>query len=268
MLLRRAGLGVLVVLLCSGHSALAEDVHWSLSTSINYSSGDYGTGQDTALLYIPFTLGVAPTDRLRLSLTIPYIEQDSQTVVVTSGGVAVRKGKERELATSPRSVTRSESGVGDVLLKGQYVLLEEKAIIPEVSPYLKVKFPTADEDRGLGTGEFDETLGIDVSKSLFERLVAYLTLAYTFVGSPPGESFADSFGWSVGAAYLLTNTLTVFSFLDGATAISPGQADPLEIRFGAEYRLTKAWKFTGSVGKGLSDGSPDFDLSAGVAFRF
>ena len=30
-------------------------------------------------------------------------------MVVTSGGVAVRKSKERELAPSPRNVTRSES---------------------------------------------------------------------------------------------------------------------------------------------------------------
>jgi len=70
-----------------------------------------------------------------------------------------------------------------------------------VTPYFKVKFPTADKDRGLGTGEFDETLGVDVSKRLIDALFGFLTLSYTFIGDPPGADFRNSFGWSVGAAY-------------------------------------------------------------------
>ena len=114
-------------------------------------------------------------------------------------------------------------------------------LVPEVSPYLKIKFPTADADKGLGTGEFDETLGVDFTKTFFERLVGYLTLAYTFRSSRCSR---------------------------GRRAIAPGEADPLEIVFGAEYRLTKALKLTGSVGKGLSDGSPDWEITGGFTVRF
>jgi Putative MetA-pathway of phenol degradation len=258
----------MVLLLTSPAPALAEDPWWSISALVDYSVGDYGTGKDTALLYIPFTLRVSPFDRLTLSGTIPYIRQDTQTVVVTGGGVAVRKKEQRQLATAPSSVTRTESGLGDILFKGQYILLKEEDLVPEISPYLKIKFPTADDSRGLGTGEFDETVGVDVSKTFFERLVGYVTLAYTFVGSPSGEDLHDSFFWSIGAAYLVTQPLSVFTFLEGATAISPGEADPLEILFGAEYKLTKALKLTGSVGKGLSDGSPDYEITGGFTVRF
>lgn len=257
-----------VLMLMSAAPALAEDAAWSISGLVDYSVGDYGTGKDTTLLYVPFTLGVAPLERFTVSLTVPYIRQTTQTVFLTGGGVAVRKEKALELRTARESVTRTESGLGDVLLKGQYVLLAEQRASPEISPYLKIKFPTADEDRGLGTGEFDETLGVDLTKTFFERLVAYLTLAYTFIGSPPGTELHNSFGWSVGAAYLVAKPFTVFAFLDGATAISSGQEDPLELRVGADYRLTKALKLTGSVGAGLSNGSPDYDLSAGFSVRF
>jgi hypothetical protein len=258
----------MVLLLTSTAPALAEGPWWSISGLVDYSVGDYGTGKDTTLLYIPFTLGVSPFDWLTLSGTIPYIWQDTQTVVVTGGGVAVRKKKERLLPTAASSVTHTESGLGDVLVKGQYVLLEEQALLPEIRPYLKIKFPTADESRGLGTGEFDETVGVDFSKTFFDRLVGYVTLAYTFVGSPPGEDLRDSFGWSLGAAYGITEPLSVFTFLEGATAISPGEADPLEILFGAEYKLTKELKLTGSVGRGLSNGSPDYEISGGFTVRF
>ena len=136
--------------------------------------------------------------------------------MITGGGVAVRKNKQSQLGTATQNqVTSTESGLGDVLLKGQYVLLEEK-VLPEVAPYLKIKFPTADSGRGLGTGEFDETVGVDLSKTLFPRFVSYVTLAYTVIGSPAGTSLDNSFGWSVGAAYLVARPFSVFAFLDCA----------------------------------------------------
>src|SRR5712691_2795165 len=151
-----------LLLACLSPAAAEDEPRWSLSSSVNYSVGDYGTGKDTTLIYVPFTLGVKPIDRFSLSLTIPYIRQTSQTVVITGGGVAVRKDKQRQLATATRNqVTSTEDGLGDVLLKGQYVLLEEKSVLPEIGPYLKIKFPTADKSRGLGTGEYDETVGVD-----------------------------------------------------------------------------------------------------------
>src|SRR6266446_2697411 len=258
-----------LLLACVSSAAAEDEPLWSLSSSVNYSVGDYGTGKDTTFIYAPFTLGVKPIDGFTLSLTIPYVYQTGQTVVITGGGVAVRKDKQRQLKTATQNqVTSTEHGLGDVLLKGQYVLVEEGSVVPEISPYLKIKFPTADQSKGLGTGEFDETIGVDLSKALFPRFVGYLTLAYTFVGSPPGTKFDDSFGWSVGAAYQVARPFSVFAFLDGSTAISPGQADPLEVRVGADVRLTQALKLFGSVSRGLSDGSADWGVSAGLVVRF
>jgi hypothetical protein len=267
---RRVLIAALLLLATGTGSALAADEpRWSLSTSFNYSVGDYGTGEDTELIYVPLTLGVRPIDRLTVSLTIPYIRQTTETVVVTGGGVAVRKDKKQLLATSARGdVTSTEDGLGDILLKGQYVILEETAILPEISPYLKIKFPTADDSRGLGTGEFDETIGVDLSKTLFPNFVAYLALAYTFIGSPAGSDFDNSFGWSVGGAYQVARGFNVFAFLDGATAIASGQDDPLELRVGVDYRFTQPLKAFLAITRGISDGSADWSVSAGLNLRF
>ena len=266
--MRHRGLvmGVALVLLGAA-PALAEDEPWvKFSTSVNYSVGDYGTNKDTTIVYVPFTLGVRPLDRFWLSLTVPFIYQDTQNVVLTGGGVASRKEQKGKLAQPARSTT--ESGLGDVLLKASIVVAEERDLIPEITPYLKIKFPTADVDRGLGTGEFDETLGVDVSKRLFDALFGYLTLSYTFIGDPPGSDLRNSFGWSLGAAYTILVSLTVFAFLDGATAISPGQDDPLAARVGAEFKLTKALRLTGAVARGFTDGAADWEVAAGLALGF
>lgn len=255
-----------VVMFLSVTPALAEDPRWLLSTSVNYSVGDYGTDKDTTIVYVPFTLGVSPIDRLWLTVTVPFLYQDTQNVVLTGGGVASRKKEKGRLAQPASSTT--EEGLGDVLLKISYVVVEERGLVPEITPYFKIKFPTADEDRGLGTGEFDETFGVDLAKRLVDGLFGYVGLAYTFIGSPPGSDLKNSFGWSVGAAYAVIPPLSVFAFLDGATAITSGQDDPLEVRVGAEYRLTKVLKLTGAVTRGLSNGSPDWGVSVGLGARF
>jgi Putative MetA-pathway of phenol degradation len=238
---------------------------WHLSTSFNYLKGDYGTGEDTEIIYVPFTFGIR-LDRFKLGLTVPYLRQSSQNVVLTGGGVAK---KEKQAATAASTTeSRTEDGLGDILLRASFIVLKEQPLLPEIEPYLKIKFPTADEDRGLGTGEFDETIGVDLSKTFLDRLGVYVTLAYTFIGSPPGEDFNNSFGWSIGAAYAVARPFSVFAFLDGSTAIAPGQDNPLELRVGAEFRIIKALKLTGSFMKGLSDGSADWGASAGLALRF
>src|SRR5437667_1160660 len=233
-----------VVMLLSVTPAVAEDPRWLLSTSVNYSVGDYGTDKDTTIVYVPFTLGVSPIDRLWLTVTVPFLYQDSQNVVLTGGGVASRKKEKGKLAQPATSTT--EEGLGDVLLKASYVLVEDRGPIPEIAPYVKIKFPTADEHRGLGTGEFDETVGVDLSKRLVDGLFGYLSLAYTFIGSPAGSDLRDAFGWSVGAAYAVSQPFSVFAFLDGATAIAPGQENPLELGVGAEFKLPGALKLTGA----------------------
>ena len=267
----RTGVLAVGLVLLAITPARAEEEHpwWALSTSFNYSVGDYGTGKDTTLIYVPFTLGVTPLERLTVSLTVPYIRQTSQTVVVTGGGVAVKQQEKGKLHTAAESsVTRTEDGLGDLLLKGSFIVLPEQSVLPEIAPYLKIKFPTADEDRGLGTGKFDETLGIDLSKRFFDRWFGYVSVAYTFIGSPAGEDLRNTFGWSVGAAYAILQPLSVFAFVDGNTAIAHGQADPVELRVGAEYKLFKALKLTGSVTRGLTDGAADWGASAGLALWF
>jgi Putative MetA-pathway of phenol degradation len=252
--------------LAENEPAVTEDEYrWHLSTSFNYLKGDYGTDEDTEIMYVPFTFGVR-LDRFRLNLTVPYVRQTTQNIVLTGGGVAAKKNRASPSTTTTES--RTEDGLGDILLRASYIVLKERPLLPEIEPYLKIKFPTADEDRGLGTGEFDETIGVDFSKTILDRLAVYLTLAYTFIGSPSGEDFDNSFGWSIGAAYAVTPPFSIFAFLDGSTAIAPDQDNPLELRVGAEYRIIKALKLTGSVMKGLSDGSADWGVSAGLALRF
>src|SRR5213594_2100602 len=120
----RAFLITLVAMIVGVTPVFAEDdPRWLLSTSVNYSVGDYGTGKDTTIVYVPFTLGVSPIDRLWLNITVPFIYQSNQNVVLTGGGVASRQKEKGKLAKPASSAT--EEGIGDVLAKASFVVLRE-----------------------------------------------------------------------------------------------------------------------------------------------
>ena len=83
--MRHFVMGVALILLGAVPVLAQDEPRVSLSTSVNYSVGDYGTGKDTTIVYVPFTLGVRPFDRFWLNLTVPFLYQNGQNVVTTGG---------------------------------------------------------------------------------------------------------------------------------------------------------------------------------------
>ena len=68
---RAAWMGLALVLLAAVPASAQDGPRFSLSSSFNYSKGDYGTSEDTEIIYVPFTFGVK-LDRFGLRLTVPY----------------------------------------------------------------------------------------------------------------------------------------------------------------------------------------------------
>lgn len=236
-----------------------------LSALPEYSEGKYGTGHTTQILDVPFRGDWSATDRLELSLTIPYVWMRGRGDITIVGGRAV--ARRRGGARRPGQVTTAD-GLGDILAEVDYTLLEEKDLVPDLTPFVEIKFPTADASHGLGTGEFDEKIGGFVTKKVAERWTTHVDLSYTFVGSPPRTSLRNFFEWSVGVSYDVTNSLKLSGYLDGATAVSRGQQDPLDLRLVGEYKLTKVIQLTAGASAGLSHASPDFAVLAGIELRF
>jgi len=96
--------------------ALADD-GLTATTGVDYSKGDYGTGVDTEILIVPFSLRYKSGD-LRFSATIPWLRIDGSSAIVGdgSGGVVIDPN-------APRTV---RSGFGDVNLGVAYTIPEER----------------------------------------------------------------------------------------------------------------------------------------------
>ena len=162
----------------------------------------------------------------------------------------------------------TESGLGDIVLRGRYYLIEEQDLIPLVAVTGRIKFPTADEGRGLGTGEFDEGFGVELSKTLFADWIAYLDGGYTLIGDPTGLDLNNQWYFDVGAGYYITDNLLASVFYEEFRALREGNSNPRDFLFSLFLKATSAWRLTTSVLVGVSDGAPDYEFTGGLSYRF
>ncbi len=245
-------------------AAEAKELGLTLSGTPEYTEGKYGTRHTTDILYVPFVVDWSVTDRFDLSLTLPYLREHGRDIIATIGGGVVRTPLGRHASTGR---ARTEEGLGDMLLEAGYVLLEEKGLRPEVRGFAEIKFPTADSRRGLGTGAFDETMGLGLEKT-FAKWTTSVEVRYVFVGSPHRTSLDNSVGWSAEVAYDATPWLRLSSRLEGATAVVRHEPDPLDLRIVAKVKVSDRVKLKAGAIKGLSNGSPNFGMLAGFEVSF
>lgn len=221
---------------------------FKLGAGLDYSSGDYGDAQDTEILYLP----VSATYKQGLwtaKVTVPWVRIKGPGTVIGAGdgGVVVGDGS---------SEVNTESGLGDIWASLAYSV----EAVPEDWFYMdaigKVKLPTADDDEGLGTGEFDYTLQLDFFKPL-GALTPMATVAYKIKGDPDGIDLDSVFYLSAGADYRLNDTINYGATLDYQEAATDTSDDALEVFGYLGYRVSEDWLLTFYGYGGLSDGSPD-----------
>jgi Putative MetA-pathway of phenol degradation len=273
------GLRFVVLLSCimvwgSASPAAAQRKDWKISGSVTYERGDFGTGTETTTVYIPTVLK-RYFDKGDVSLVVPYLHIEGSGAVVTVDGVPQRSKKEPKgtgasgTGSTTAATTVSNGGIGDVLLKGSYYLLEATAQPLDLAAVAKIKFPTASHSRNLGTGKFDEGFGAEASKRILKDWTLFSDVYYTILGTPAGaDTFRNQFTFDIGAGYQIISPLNLSLFFEQKTAIVAGTSAPRDVNLNAEYQLTHEFRLFGTALAGLSDGSSDYGLTAGVSLRF
>src|SRR5262245_26203098 len=97
---RRAGW---LLTLCAATAALPAVAHaegWSFSSGVDYSSGDYGTGQDTKIWIAPFNV-TFEGERWRVGATATYVSVEGAPGVVPGATGAIGSGSPLSGVTNP-----------------------------------------------------------------------------------------------------------------------------------------------------------------------
>ena len=236
---------------------------WKMSAMASYDTGKYGTSDRTSSFYIPLTLK-RYFDTGNASVTIPYLRQSSTGQVLRVGGNPMRVNKQRTTVSSGSS----ESGLGDIILRGGYPLLEEGPGSFDLALAGRIKLPTADEKKGLGTGEFDEGAGLEFAKEVAPQLTLLADGYYTLIGKPSGADFKNQLSLDIGFFSPLDGKLGLTVLYETSNAIVSGNPGPRDLSATLDYKAPDGNHYFGGLLLGLSDGSPDIGISAGLSRRF
>lgn len=240
-----------------GMDAGAQDTGADLrfSTGVEYSTGEYGGADDIEEIYVPLTFR-AGFDRLGLRITVPWLSVTApEDTLITDPGAEPLPGS---------GATVTESGLGDVIgaltLYDLYVSDSGDFVIDATG---KIKFGTADEVKGLGTGENDYTLQVDAYR-FFDRFSLQGSAGYRLRGDPPGVDLNDVFLASLGGAWLASADTLVGMYFDYRESSISGTDDIQELSGFASFRLGRAWRMEFYAFTGLTDSSSDF--GGGILF--
>ncbi len=250
---------------------LADD-QFSMTTGFDYSTGKYGNAVSTNITYVPL-IAQYETDDLTLKLTVPYISVTGPGGVVRGFGRVVsptsmnggapalgRPGRGGGMTTTTTATTTtattSNSGLGDVVASAAYTAYSDNALILDIVG--KIKFGTADANKGLGTGENDYSFQLDGYYTLPGKTTLFATAGYKIVGAPPGITVNNVPYGMIGASQKVSDSTSVglmLSVVKSATAVSSDQRDVTAF---ASRKLSKNWKLQANLLKGFADGSPDY----------
>lgn len=246
--------------LCAGMllacAAQAQEGPLTLGAGLHYSSGDYGTGSTTRITSLAATARY-DSGPWTYRATVPYLRVDGDTSVIPGVG-RVRGGA---------GSSSTESGLGDIVLGATYAAYYDAASTFGVDLTGKVKLPTADENKGLGTGEADFVFLVDFYRT-FDRVTGFAGIGYHILGDAPGLPLDNVWSANLGASYKLDERDSAGVSLDGRERAAPGSARQRELTGFFTRKLDRFWKAQAYALIGLADGSPDwgFGLSAARPF--
>lgn len=243
--------------------AWAEDGRWIFSTGVDYSTGDYGEAEDTTIVTVPLAAGYV-AERWSATLTVPLVRIDGPGTIVPggvggSGPLGGLLGGDAANKVPPLNGV-SEVGLGDVSL--------EVSATPYVSAggtqfslTGRVRAPTADAGRSLGTGEAAVAVSAGVREPIAARSAIYGSVGYELAFGGGSGVIAG-----VGAeSYVSERTLAGVTF-EFAQASSEVRRDAAQAGAYLGFDLSKDTRLVAYGAAGLSETSPD--VQAGLRLTF
>jgi hypothetical protein len=241
-------LGGLVLLAGVATAEQGKDPRLSISAGAEYTTGTYGGDADIEDFYVPLKASV-DLKRFSFHLTVPYL-----SVRAPEGTVITGPGGEPIPGTGD---IVTNSGIGDVIASVTVLdVIHNRRLGFAMDLTGKIKFGTADVDKGLGTGENDFTVKADFLK-FADRVTWIGSLGYKFRGQPPGASLDDALLASVGGIYKFngdTRGGVFFDYRESSIGADPAQ----ELSVFLSNRISADWRLQGFVFKGFTDSGADW----------
>ena len=236
-------------------AALAEG-SFTVKTGFDYTSGNYGTDTRTEITAIPF-IGSYETGNWTFKASIPYVR------ITGSDNVVAGVGAVRQTATT----VRTDSGMGDLTTSATYSFMLDPKSQFGIDVTGKVKWGTADSDRGLGTGENDFWILVDPYTRI-GNVTWFGGIGYGMLGSSDALPLKDVVSANAGLSYKLDPQASVGAMLDYRSRSTDTGFAQREVTGFYTRKLGGGYKLQAYATKGFADGSPDWGAGLNVAYSY
>lgn len=228
-----------------------------------YSKGDYGQGADTSILYFPLSY-TRHLGHWNLQLSVPRLEiSGAGNVLVNVGGL----GRD-DVGLLQEDVSQTQRGMGDTLISATYQLPALSENAPFIDLGFEVKLPTADENKGLGTGAHDYGLQMDLYQQ-WGKTTLFATLGHRFRGTSSLYSdMEDSTFVSLGFTRPLAQRWSGGLIYDFREAASSNSGETHELLPYVSWALSSQWTLMGYAVKGFTQDSADRAVGLQVNYRW
>jgi hypothetical protein len=230
----------------------------SVAVGLEYSSGDYGTVNTTDTWTIPLDLSYTKDD-LYFGVNTSYISANSSgNVIISSSSMHTRM-----LTTTTTTTHTSVSGLGDVNLYAGYLFPVQADTRYRLTAQLKL--PTADEAKGLGTGEIDFSVEAGMLTRLEGTKRFFAGIGYQISGDSATTDYDNVVFGHAGISTQYKSGQRMGLMLEYAQTATPGFDDALELTGFFDMGMNNNDNLHFYALLGLTDGSPDF--GAGIQYR-
>ncbi|KRE85839.1 hypothetical protein ASG75_09800 [Rhodanobacter sp. Soil772] len=265
--------GLLLIGAPVAHAATTDDGRFSLSAGADYSSGKYGTDTTTDIWSVPVAAAYQ-TDRWTFKLTVPYINISGAGNVIPGVGKVNNgnpKGRGRGngggTTLAPGSTSGSASGLGDITASAGYELFGSADRTFGLDLTGKVKFATADENKGLGTGKNDYGLALDTYK-VSGAWTAFGGVGWMKYGSSQYIQLKNGFNANIGADYKLSAGDSIGAYYYYRERIADTGASQSELTGYWNHKFNDSLRVQAYALAGFADGSPDYGVGASLKYTF
>lgn len=245
--------GILVAL-----GAEAQESPLRLGGGLHYSSGEYGTTTTTRITTVEATARYEAGPWVYRA-TVPFLRVEGNTNVIPGIG--------RARGSSAGTRTGTASGLGDIVAAATYSAYYNPASTLGMDLTGKIKFGTADESEGLGTGENDVAFLVDLYRT-FGRITGFGGVGYHVMGDSPALPLENGWSANLGATYKLDERDSIGAMIEGRERVAPGGSRTRELIAFWTRKVERSWRAHAYGLIGLEEGSPDWGLGLSLARPF
>ncbi|MBI3886812.1 MAG: hypothetical protein HY302_13940 [Opitutae bacterium] len=224
----------------------------TVGTGFDYSRGSYGFATDTEIFSVPLNLGF-DNGPWSTNLNFSYLTLKGPATVVAGSGAA-------------RPTSSSQSGFGDIYAGVTYHFGPAFGAV-NLDATARVKLATANESRGLGTGQTDYYGELTVSRTL-GTTTPFATAGYRVLGDSAVYQLRDGAYLSGGAHFRVSPTNVITAVLDWRQPITVGAKHEVDATAMFTHDFDANWRIAAYVLKGFTDASPDLGTGVQLSHRF